>query len=148
VTLAELTTRSERMRTRIATTRAEIEQLDAHIASATELRSVVARLDAFGDRVRDGLSALNWIDKRQLIRTLIARVEIQPDGATIVYRVPQAVVAERPAPSPQDASTESPPPKMQQMQPEGAGPENPQSCQLRGRRNIAAPCEYLLALRA
>jgi site-specific DNA recombinase len=134
VTLAELTTRSERVRTRIATTRTDIAQLDTHIASAIELRSVVARLDAFGNRVRDGLDALNWIDRRQLIRTLIARVEIQPDGATVVYRVPPTVVVEQPAPALHDSLAES---NHQAMQSEGSSPDNLQSCQLRKRRTLA-----------
>ena len=86
--LAELTTRSERVRARIAHAREELDQIDARIANTLEMRSVVARLDAFGNRVRDGLDTLNWTDRRQLIRTLVARVEIQPDGATIVYRLP------------------------------------------------------------
>lgn len=134
LTLAELTTRTERVRARIASTSNDIAQLDARIANAFELHSVVSRLDTFGSRVRDGLGALSWLDRRQLIRTLVARVEIQPEGASIVYRLPSTPTA---GSMRADSTGSTDGDGGAAPQSEGASPHEGQNCQLRGRRTFA-----------
>ena len=128
--LSELTTRSERVRARIARARKELDQIEMHIADTIEMHSVVARLDAFGDRVRNGLDDLSWMDQRQLIRTLVARVEIQPDGATIVYRLPSTGTSGGSGPRLPGTSGES---EAASTTSEGVNPAENQVCQLSGR---------------
>ncbi len=88
--LDDLTERSRRVRARATRARAELEAVEARLAGVIELREVIARLDGFAARVDRGLDELTWDERRQLVRTLVARVEIDEDGATIVYRLPPA----------------------------------------------------------
>lgn len=90
LTLPELTVRSERIRARIKTAREELGSAESRLSDTVQLREVVGCLQDFANRVHRGLDKLSWMERRQLIRTLVARVEIHEDGATVVYRVPAA----------------------------------------------------------
>jgi len=130
--LDDLVARSERVRGRIRHAQEELKKAETMLAQTVELKAVVARLKDFAEHVGDGLEQLGWYQQRQLIRTLVARVEIDEGGATVVYRVP--------------TSGGSP------HGPQGSGgiDENgptSESCQLRGRRGIAALGEHLSPLR-
>jgi len=57
-------------------------------AGCNEQWAVVGRLRDFAAQVGDGLDHLGWVKRRQLIRTRVAKVEIDEGGATVVYRVP------------------------------------------------------------
>ncbi len=86
--LQDLIQRSERVRTRIEKAKEELARADKALSDTVELSLVISRLSDFSEKVRAGLSNLSWLQRRQLIRTLISRVEIDEEGATIVYRVP------------------------------------------------------------
>jgi len=88
IELAELTTRSERVRARIARARDELAVLETILAEQRELKLVVARVEDFAQRLGKGLDALPWEERRTIVRTVIARIEIAEDDVTIVYRVP------------------------------------------------------------
>jgi site-specific DNA recombinase len=92
--LAELKQRSERIRVRIEHARKELATLDATLSQQTEMKLVVTRLKDFAERVQHSLDELSWQQRQQIIRTVVRRIEIGPDGATIVYRVP---MTEKPA---------------------------------------------------
>jgi site-specific DNA recombinase len=51
------------------------------------LRLIIGRLEDFGARVRDGLEHMDWLQRRELIRTLVKRVEIDQDEVKVVFRV-------------------------------------------------------------
>ena len=87
IDLADLTRRTERVRSRGDQARAELETIEAQLRETFELREVVTRLEDFATRVRSGLEGFSWLDRRQLIRTLVSRVEIDSEGATVVYRL-------------------------------------------------------------
>jgi len=86
--LDDLVARSERVRGRIRHAQEELKKAETMLAQTVELKAVVARLKDFAEHVGDGLEQLGWYQQRQLIRTLVARVEIDEGGATVVYRVP------------------------------------------------------------
>jgi site-specific DNA recombinase len=86
--LDDLTVRSERVRAQIAQARQEVERVDKALVQTSELKEIVGRVTDFAERVRSGLEKMDWNQRRQLIRTLVARVEIDEEGATVVYRVP------------------------------------------------------------
>jgi len=88
VDLEDLVARSDRVRARIQRARKELDEAEARLRQTIELTAVVGRLSEFADQVRDGLQGLDWQHRRQLIRALVARVEIDEHGATVVYRVP------------------------------------------------------------
>jgi site-specific DNA recombinase len=86
--LEELNARSQRLRARITESRTQLDQADQQLAQTIELHAIVTRLEDFAGRVRTGLKGLSWEQRRDLIRTLVARVEIGEAGATVVYRIP------------------------------------------------------------
>src|SRR5262249_26969488 len=60
------------------------EQLQAQLR---EMREVIGHLQAFAERVRDGLDSADWTMRRQLISTLVKRVEVGAEEVHVVYRV-------------------------------------------------------------
>jgi site-specific DNA recombinase len=64
-------------------------RLAAQAAEADrELILVIGRLDEFAARVHQGLDDLDWHAKRDVIRTLVRRIEIDGDHVEVVFRVP------------------------------------------------------------
>ena len=60
------------------------EQLQAQLS---EMRQVIGQLEAFAEQVRGKLDTADWTLQRQLISTLVKRVEIGAEEVRIVYRV-------------------------------------------------------------
>lgn len=88
IELADLTTRSNALRARIERTRRELVDVERKIHETVRLRAVATHLESFATRVQCKLEALSWIERRQIIRTLVAKIEIDETGATVVYRLP------------------------------------------------------------
>jgi site-specific DNA recombinase len=86
--LEDLVTRGDRVRARIRRAKEELDRAEAAVAQNVELTAIVGKLSDFAKKVQHGLDRLDWSQRQQLIRTLVARVEINEEGATIVYRVP------------------------------------------------------------
>ena len=129
IDLKELKARSDSVRARIATAQTEVTDADRKLRETVNLRAVMTQLETFAVRVQQGLDALSWVERRHIVRMLVAKVEIDGTGATVVYRLPSA----GPAP---DGGTELPP--------DGGGSKGrPESCQLREGRHLAAVGEYL-----
>jgi hypothetical protein len=93
--LQDLVQRSERVRTRIEKAKEDLIVAEKALSETIELSEVIGRLSDFSEKVRVGLANLSWLQRRQIVRTLISRVEIDGDGATIVYRVPAGSVCSR-----------------------------------------------------
>ena len=52
-----------------------------------ELRVVIGHLQAFADRVTAGLDGVTMADRREIIRTLVKRIEVDVEEIKIVYRM-------------------------------------------------------------
>lgn len=52
-----------------------------------ELRLIISRLEDFATQVKMGLEQLDWQKRREIIRTLVKRVEIDQDQVNVVFRV-------------------------------------------------------------
>ena len=128
--LEDLVQRSERVRTRIQKAKDDLARAEQALSETVELTAVIGRLTDFAQNVQAGLSSLSWQQRRQLIRTLVSRVEIDEDGATIVYRIPAGKGGLSNSATSQSNST--------------GGSTDP-SYLLRGRRDISCIIEYLLA---
>jgi site-specific DNA recombinase len=89
LTLAELSERSARVRSRLERAGRQLEESENQLSKTVEISALVSRLEEFAQRVSGQLDELGWEEKRQLIRTLVSRVEIDEQGATIVYRLPR-----------------------------------------------------------
>jgi site-specific DNA recombinase len=86
--LEDLAQRSERVRTRIQKAEVDLARAEQALSETVELTAVIGRLTDFSQKVQTGLNSLSWQQRRQLIRTLVSRVEIDEESATIVYRIP------------------------------------------------------------
>jgi site-specific DNA recombinase len=56
-------------------------------AQAREMKLMIDNLQTFAQHVHSGLENADWPTRRQIITTLVKRVEIEPSQVTIVYRV-------------------------------------------------------------
>jgi site-specific DNA recombinase len=66
------------------------DQLQSHLdeqARAKELRLVIDNFATFAGQVQAGLDGANWEARREVIRTLVKRVEIEAEQVRVVYRV-------------------------------------------------------------
>lgn len=54
------------------------------------LHLVIGRVAEFAGRVRDGLDQLAWHGRRDIIRALVRRIEIDHDEVEVVFRIPGA----------------------------------------------------------
>jgi len=79
---------------RIKTAKSRLEKLQAEAQALTEeqaqeqqLRLVIGQFQEFAGRVRDGVQQADWATRRELIRTLVKRVEIEKENVRIVYRL-------------------------------------------------------------
>jgi site-specific DNA recombinase len=88
LTLEELADRSGRVRARIRRAEEDFEQAQVVLSETAELKALAGKLSTFAEQIRSGLDTLDWNQRQQLVRTLVSRVEIDDEGATIVYRIP------------------------------------------------------------
>src|SRR5215475_1571192 len=65
-----------RLRQRIARLEEQRQQLTEEATLQTELQLIIGRLEEFAAKVHDGLEDADWSSKRDLIRTLVKRVEV------------------------------------------------------------------------
>jgi site-specific DNA recombinase len=86
--LEELTPRAQRVREQLHHAQQLVKATEAKVTETTVLHAVVGRLHEFAQQVQDGLDRLDWTVRRQLIRTLVTRVEIDAEKVTVVYRLP------------------------------------------------------------
>ena len=80
---------------RLADLRARVAQLEEHrtaLAAAAEARRdltlVIGRLEDFSTKVREGLDLLDWAARREVIRLMVRRIEIDHGQIEIVFRIP------------------------------------------------------------
>src|SRR6266851_4608948 len=84
----EFESRIIRQRERLATLDEQARQLADTASLQHELRLLIGRLEDFAAQVEDGLEAADWLTRREIIRTLVSRVEIDHTQVNVVFRVP------------------------------------------------------------
>jgi site-specific DNA recombinase len=84
---SEFEPRITQMRTRITTVETQITQATAEMTRQQELRLIISRLEDFATQVKAGLEQMDWHNRREIIRTLVKRVEIDQDQVNVVFRV-------------------------------------------------------------
>ena len=65
-------------------------------AAEQELRLVIGQLEGFAQRVNEGLGEADWRTRREVIRALVKRVEIDESEVQVVYKVRPCPFAEGP----------------------------------------------------
>jgi site-specific DNA recombinase len=83
----EFEPRVTQMRTRIAALETQIAQATTEMTRQQELRLIIGRLEDFATQVKAGLEQMDWQNRREIIRTLVKRVEIDQDQVNVVFRV-------------------------------------------------------------
>jgi site-specific DNA recombinase len=79
--------RIRRFKERLQALEAQAEQHRAQTCQQRDLQLVIGRLEDFSAKVKDGLNQLDWHGCRELIRTLVKRVEIDQQRVKVVFRV-------------------------------------------------------------
>jgi site-specific DNA recombinase len=85
---AEFEPRIQRLRQRIADLENKAHSLADEANRQAQMRSVITRLEEFAGKVKDGLAAADWNQKRDLIRTMVQRIEIGKEDVNVVFRIP------------------------------------------------------------
>jgi site-specific DNA recombinase len=84
---AEFEPRIAELRRRAASLDAEAGALRAAEEQARSLQLVIGKLGLFAGMVRDRLEAADWPTQRDVIRTLVKRIEVDDDVVRVVFRV-------------------------------------------------------------
>src|SRR4029453_9544668 len=79
--------RVTRLRQRITHIEAQCHQLAEAETLQRELQLIIGRVEEFAAQVHQNLEALEWHCKREILRTLVRRVEIGFDKVQVVFRV-------------------------------------------------------------
>ena len=84
---SEFEPRIGRLRQRIGALEAQAQELADAALLHSELRLVVDHLATFAAQVQDRLVTADWATQRELIRTLVKRVDIDHGQVTVVFRI-------------------------------------------------------------
>lgn len=77
----------KRLKERQAKLETQAKQLADEASMESEIQLVIGRLEEFASRVKSGLEQANWMARRDIIRTLVKRVEIEEKQVNVVFRV-------------------------------------------------------------
>jgi site-specific DNA recombinase len=83
----EFEPRLTRLRARIGQLEVDAQRLQEEAEVEREARLLVGRLEQFAAQVRTGLHDADWQTRRELIRTLVKRVEIDEQQVRVVFRL-------------------------------------------------------------
>jgi site-specific DNA recombinase len=84
---AEFEPRITRMRERIQQLEAQIRQIQDEAGMEHELRLILGRLETFASKVKQGLAEADWLTRRELIRPLVKRVEVDQEHVNVIFRI-------------------------------------------------------------
>ena len=93
----EFEPRIKSARERLSKTREELQSRFDRQSQARELRLVMDNLATFSRQVSAGLEQADWAARREIIRTLVKRVEIDQKEVKVVYRVDLSPFDHRPS---------------------------------------------------
>jgi len=74
-------------RQRVERVQQQLAQLAARDAEQAHLRDALACLDEFATHIRGNLDHCDWATRREIIRMLAERIQVEPDQVRIVYRI-------------------------------------------------------------
>jgi site-specific DNA recombinase len=83
----EFEPRLAKTRERVARLQKEIGQLAERDAEQEQLHQALACLDEFAAHIQNGLDQAAWTTRRDILRTLVERIRVEPDQVRIVYRI-------------------------------------------------------------
>jgi site-specific DNA recombinase len=93
---AEFESRVQRLRAEIKRIEQHIEAAQSQRAASEQLRQAVDQIEAFARRVEQGLEQASWHTRRDIIRALVKRVEVNEEEVRVVYKVPPTLLLKAP----------------------------------------------------
>ena len=92
----EFEPRLRRSRDRLAKLEADAKQQADDEAQRVELRLVIGHLQEFADRIKECLRDADWTTRREILRALVKRVEVDETQVRVIYRVDSLPFDQRP----------------------------------------------------
>jgi site-specific DNA recombinase len=92
----EFEPRIKQLKERLAKLESERELVTQQAKQEEELRLVFSRLEDFADQINESLTSADWQQRREILRALVKRVEIEKESIRIVYKVPTHPFAKGP----------------------------------------------------
>src|SRR6185369_4854534 len=83
----EFEPRIKRMKQRVTILEEQLQQLADEAVQQRALRLLIGQLEEFVAKVQRNLASADWEMKREIIRALVRRVEIDKQEVTVVFRV-------------------------------------------------------------
>ena len=83
----EFEPRIARMRERLKQMEEQAQNLKDEASLQRELQLILGRLEDFVSKIQDGLHAVDWLTRREIIRALVKRVEIDQEHVHVIFRV-------------------------------------------------------------
>lgn len=83
----EFEPRIARLKERVAALEAQVKHLNDEATRQSELRLIIGRVEEFAQKVILGLDQAPWDSQREIIRTLVKRVEVDTEQVNVVFRV-------------------------------------------------------------
>jgi site-specific DNA recombinase len=99
---AEFEPRITRMRERVKQLEEQVRQIQDEEGMEHELRLILGKLETFASKVKEGLAEADWLTRRELIRTLVKRVEVNQEHVNVIFRIGPATPS-----TPSDHPTQS-----------------------------------------
>jgi site-specific DNA recombinase len=87
ITKVEFEPRVAQVRERIARNEAQLQELATAATQQADLALAVGKLDAFAAQLRDGLATTDGTTRREIVRTLVKRVEVDREHVRVVFRI-------------------------------------------------------------
>jgi site-specific DNA recombinase len=84
---AEFDPRIARMRGRTKQLEEQVQQIQDQAGLEQELQMIIGRVETFAAKVNDGLHTADWLTRREIIRTLVKRVEIDQEKVNVIFRI-------------------------------------------------------------
>src|SRR6266850_5184280 len=92
----EFEPRIKRMKQRVTVLEEQLQQLADEAVQQRELKLLIGHLEEFVTKVQRNLATADWEMKREIIRALVRRVEIDKQKVTVVFRVGPDLSGQRP----------------------------------------------------
>src|SRR5215470_16858359 len=83
----EFEPRIKRIKQRVTILEEQLQQLADEAVQQRELRLLIGQLEEFVTKVQRNLATAEWEMKREIIRALVRRIEIDKQEVTVVFRV-------------------------------------------------------------
>ena len=81
---------------RLAKLEQEEKEVTCQEQQEQDLRLVIGRLEEFAERVRSGLELADWQARREIVRSVVKRIEIDENKVRVVYRTSPSPFVESP----------------------------------------------------